>query len=298
MRRFTAIFVKRDKNSDLSSSSSSTNSDHSPPPPWKSWIGAKRSSQKLPPQPIVLVHHDLDEDSQSEVEEEEEEYDQNNIRTRIQNALAVNPHPNSPFVHHPDQPIYPRSTNNTNSLKAQSSTRIAMFNSHLLARLNSGPLSPSELSTILPFASKSVPSPIIHPILPFSDIARPRISSHVASASLGIQRWITRPCFEDRFAVYTPTETAVQCRPVTSSMAIAALEYPEYLDVMADPDFDLSFSNSEKNVCNPPPVDTVPPIQSHGFLPEFSATSGKFHIPSSNFRFSHHHFSSHPSTLA
>jgi hypothetical protein len=278
MRRFTAIFIKRDKNSDLSSSSSSTNSDHSPPPPWKSWIGAKRSSQKLPPQPIVLVHHDIDEDSQSEEDEDEDEYDQSNIRTRIQNALAVNPHPNSPFIHHPDQPVFPRSTNNTNSFKTQSSTRIAMFNSHLLARLNSGPLSPSELSTILPFASKSAPSPIIHPILPFSDIARPYISSHVASASLGIQRWITRPCFEDRFAVYTPTETTVQCRPVTSSMAIAALEYPEYLDVMADPDFDLSSPNPEKNVCNPPPVDTASAIQSHGFLPEFSAISGKFHI--------------------
>ena len=297
MRRFTAIFVKRDKNSDLSSSSSSTNSDHSPPPPWKSWIGAKRSSQKLPPQPIVLVHHDIDEDSPSE-EEDEDEYDQSNIRTRIQNALAVNPHPNSPFIHYPDQPIFPRSTNNTNSFKTQSSIRIAMFNSHLLARLNSGPLSPSELSTILPFASKSAPSPITHPILPFSDIAHPTISSHVASASLGIQRWITRPCFEDRFAVYTPTETTVQRRPVTSSMAIAALEYPEYLDVMADPDFDLSSPNPEKNVCNPTPIDTGPAIQSHGFPPEFSATSGKFTSLPSNFRFSHHHFSSHASTLA
>ena len=272
MRRFTAIFVKRDKNSDLSSSSSSTNSDHSSPPLWK-WIGAKRSSQKLPPQPIVLVHHDIDEDSQSEEEDDEDEYDQSNIRTRIQNALAVNPLPNSPFVHHPDQPIFPRSTNIANAFKSQSSTRIAMFNSHLLARLDSGPLSPSELSTILPFASKSAPSPIIHSILPFSDIARPAISSHVASASLGIQRWITRPCFEDRFAVYTPTDTTVQCRPVTSSMAIAALEYPEYLDVMADPDFDLSSPNSEKNVCSPPPMDTAA-MQSHGFPPEFSATAG------------------------
>ena len=277
MRRFTAIFVKRDKNSDLSSSSS-TNSDHSSPPPWRSWIGAKRSSQKLPPQPIVLVHHDIDEDSLSEEEDDEDEYDQSNIRTRIQNALAVNPLPNSPFVHHPDQPIFPRSTNNADTLKSQSSTRIAMFNSHLLARLNSGPLSPSELSTILPFASKSAPSLIIHPILPFSDIARPTISSHVASASLGIQRWITRPCFEDRFAVYTPTDTTVQCRPVTSSMAIAALEYPEYLDVMADPEFDLSSPNSEKNVCDPPPVDTAA-MQSHAFPPEFSATSGILHIP-------------------
>ena len=278
MRRFTAIFVKRDKNSDLSSSSSSTNSDNSSHPPWKSWIGAKRSSQKLPPQPIVLVHHDIEEDSPSEDEDDEDEYDQSNIRTRIQNALAVNPLPNSPFVHLPDQPIFPRSTNNANSFKAQSSTRIAMFNSHLLARLNSGPLLPSELSTILPFASKSAPSPITHPILPFSDIARPpAISSHVASASLGIQRWIARPCFEDRFAVYTPTDTTVQCRPVTSSVAIAALEYPEYLDVMADPDFDLSSPNPEKNVCNPPPVDTAA-IQSHGFSPEFSATPGSYHI--------------------
>ena len=278
MRRFTAIFVKRDKNSDLSSSSSSTYSDNSSPPPWKSWIGAKRSSQKLSPQPIVLVHHDIDEDSQSEEEDDEDDYDQSNIRTRIQNALAVNPFPNSPFVHHPDQNIFPRSTNNANTFKSQSSTRIAMFNSHLLARLNSGPLSPSELSTILPFASKSAPSPITHPILPFSDIARPAISSHVVSASLGIQRWITRPCFEDRFAVYTPTDTTVQCRPVTSSMAIAALEYPEYLDVMADPEFDLSSPNPEKNVCNPPPVDTAA-MQSHAYPPEFSATSGIFHIP-------------------
>lgn len=298
MRRFTAIFVKRDKNSDLSSSSSSTNSDHSSPLPWKSWIGAKRSSQKLSPQPIVLVHHDIDEDSQSEEEDDddEDEYDQTNIRTHIQNALAVNPHPNSPFVHHPDQPIFPRSINNANGFKAQSSTRIAMFNSHLLARLNSGPLSPSEQSTILPFASKSVPL-IIHPILPFSDIVRPTISSHIASASLGIQRWIARPCFEDRFAVYTPTDTTVQCRPVTSSMAIAALEYPEHLDVMADPDSDLASPNPEKNVCNPPPVETAPAMQSHGIPSEFAATSGNFHIPFRLILDSHIIFS-HASTLA
>jgi hypothetical protein len=152
-----------------------------------------------------------------------------------------------------------------------------MFNSHLLARLNSTALSPSELSTI---ASKSAPFPIIHSILPLSDIARPKISSKISSASLGIQRWISRPCFEDRFVIYTANDTGIQCRPVTSTMAIAALEYPEYLDVMVDPDFDQSSPSPEKNVSNrPPPVETDPAIQSHGCPPEFSATSGKFHIP-------------------
>lgn len=274
MRRFTSFFIKRDKNSDLSSSSSSTNSDHSPAPPWKSRIGAKRSSQQQPLQPLVVVHHDMDEDSQSEEEDDEDEYDQNNIRIRIQNALAVNPQPNSPFIDHPDQPIFPRSSNITNRLNAQSSIRIAMFNSHLLARLNSTALSPSELSTILPFASKSAPSPIIHPILPSSEIAYPGTASRISSASLGIQRWITRPCFEDRFVIYIPTDATIQCRPVTSSMAVAALEYPEYLDVMADPDFDQSSPNPVKNVSNHPPP--VPVIQSHGCPPEFSATSGNF----------------------
>ena len=281
MRRFTSIFVKRDKNSDLSSSSSSTNSDQGPIPPWKSWIGAKRSLQRRPSlqPPLVVVHHDIDEDSQSEEDEDEDEdeYDQNNIRIRIQNALAVNPQPNSPFVHHPDQSMFPRSSNNPNTLNAQPSLRISMFNSHLLARLNCTALSPSELSTI---ASKSAPSPIIHSILPFSDIARPKISSHISSASLGIQRWISRPCFEDRFVIYTATNTGIQCRPVTSTMAIAALEYPEYLDVMVDPDFDQSSPSPEKNVSNrPPPVESDPANPSHGCPSEFSATSGKFHIP-------------------
>ena len=284
MRRFTSIFIKRDKNSDLSSSSSSTNGDHSPTPSWKSWIGAKRSSQKRHPLPLADV---IDEDSPSEEEEgeevdEDDEDDQNNIRIRIQNALTVHPQPNSPFGHHPDLPIFPRSTNRPSILKPQSSTRIAMFNSHLLARLNSFDLSPFELSTLLPFASKSAPSPITHPILPSSDICHPKNSYQISSASLGIQRWITRPCFEERFSVYLPTDSGIQCHPVSSSVAVAALEYTEYLDVMVDPDFDQSSDNLNNVFYHAPPDDpsnSVPAIQSQGSPPETPGTN--FTSPSS-----------------
>ena len=283
MRRFTSIFLKRDnKRSDHSSSSSSTHSDHSTPS-WKSWIGAKRSSQKFEQQ--LPPPHDIDEDSPSEEEDQDDEYDPNNIRIHIQNSLVVHPYPNSPFIQHPRQPIFPRSSNATSTLKTRSSTRISMFNAHLLDRLNSGPLSPSELSSILPFASKSTPL-ITYPILPSSDIARPKNSSVISSASLGIQRWVSRPCFEDRFIVYHPSDNAIQRRPVTSSMAIAALEYPEYLDVMVDPDFDQSSPSPEKNVSHHTPhaIPSQPSntqIQSHASPPDSSGSSpisGNFHI--------------------
>ncbi|KAF8812523.1 hypothetical protein BYT27DRAFT_6425168 [Phlegmacium glaucopus] len=278
MRRFTSIF-KRDKNSDLSSSSSSSNSDHPSTSSWKSWIGAKRPSQKQPP--LQPLHHDIDEDSQSdqEEEEEEEENDHNNLRIHIQNALVGHPQPNSPFVYDPHQPIFPRSSNNANTLPPPSSIRKSMLNSRLLARLNSPTLSHSELSSIISFASKSTPLTITHSILPSSDISRPPKSSHITSASLGIQRWITRPCFEDRFAVYLPTDSGIQCRLVTSSMPVAALEYPEYLDVMVDPDFDQSSPNPERNVFNfyhhapADPSHTLPTIQSHDSSPEPNPTT-------------------------
>ena len=277
MRRFKSMFAsKRDKGSDLSSSSSSSHSDHLTPS-WKSWIGAKRSSQKPP---LVVVHHDIDEDTQSE-EEEDEDDGQHNLRIHIQNTLAALPQSNPPFVHDPHQPIFPRSSNNTSILSPRSSTRSSMFHSHLLARLDSAALSPSELSGILPFARKSIPSPIIHPILPSSDISRPKNPSHISSVSLGIQRWITRPCFENRFAVYLPTDSGIQCYPVTSTMAIAALEYPEYLDVMVDPDFDQFSPNPETNVFSSchhaPPADPLhtPAIQSHA-SPEPNPTPGIF----------------------
>ena len=282
MRRFTSIFIKRDKTSDLSSSSSSTNSDHSTP--WKSWIGAKRLSQKPPP--IVVDEEDSPSEEEDEEDEEDDGYDPNNIRIRIQNALAVHPHANSPFVHHPDQPIFPRSCNNTNVLKTSSSIRISMFNSRLLARLDSTALAPSELSLL----GSKPQSSINHPILPSSDIARPPTSSHISSASSGIQRWIARPCFEDRFLVYSPTDNAIQCRPVTSSMAIAALEYPEYLDVMADPDFDQSPIPDKSVFDHSLHVDPSQPVQSHAFPSELSSASGIFTSRFFLILASHHHF--------
>ncbi|KAF8897619.1 hypothetical protein BD779DRAFT_1667567 [Infundibulicybe gibba] len=57
----------------------------------------------------------------------------------------------------------------------------------------------------------------------------------------GVQRWISRPCFEDRFDEFTPVDGIVTRRRVTgTSFAVAALEYPELLDLMAGFEYDVS----------------------------------------------------------
>ncbi|KAF8913982.1 hypothetical protein CPB84DRAFT_1840750 [Gymnopilus junonius] len=258
MRRFASVFLKRDKrdkekrkagpaqppppppttmhppssppstpqlsigsdpaNSSASSSSHSASltplDDLAPKKSWRTWIGAKRES------PFKL-DWPLEDDSLF-------------LELDLQNAL-VPQLPVSPFVQHNHGPFFPRSSNRALFLSPRPDTRVAMFRNHLLARLKHADLSPSELASIRPLRSKPPPSPLPPPPPSFPDSAWPPPTTKILPASPGVRRWISRPCFEDRHEILLPVQTLA----VSSAVAVAALEYSEHLDAMADPDFDL-----------------------------------------------------------
>lgn len=166
-----------------------------------------------------------------------------NLESLIKNTLAP-PLPASPFVQHSVTYLFPRSCNRPQALPPVSDTRRIMFKRRLLIQLEN--LSVDDEKAILPFSSRRAPVPIKTSILPDYETSRPPDTTKIFAASPGVRRWISRPCFEDRFSVFLPLKDEIQQTPVVSTLAVATLEYSEFLDVMVDPDFDPSS----------PPLDT------------------------------------------
>ncbi|KIM46102.1 hypothetical protein M413DRAFT_23884 [Hebeloma cylindrosporum] len=139
------------------------------------------------------------------------------------NAI-VPPLPLPPFVQHNLGPLFPRSVNPPPLLSPPPSLRVNMLRRHLVAHLD----------------LDSTPPPLLFPSTPsFPDVSRPTNASKIFPASPGIRRWIARPCFEDRYSVYFPSPSGLDVRPVSAAaLAVAALEFSEHLDAMAEPDFD------------------------------------------------------------
>jgi hypothetical protein len=159
-----------------------------------------------------------------------------------------------PFVQHNLGPLFPRSVNRPALLPPPTSTRATMLRTHLIVQLTN---SDFGLDAILPFGHNPPPPPLSPPPPSFPDVSCPTNASKIFPASPGIRRWIARPCFEDRYVVYLPSPSGVDIRPVSAAaMAIAALEFSEHLDAMADPDFDQQTrpeSSSHASDPDPPP---------------------------------------------
>ncbi|PPQ94027.1 hypothetical protein CVT25_009875 [Psilocybe cyanescens] len=279
------------------SASSSSHSNSLPTPndelvpkrSWRNWIGAKRSSsfklhppsnQFIPEWPLKPESVALDDDDSHE--NYEHLYSpvspairaHDNLSVLLRNSL-VPPLAVSPFVQHNLGPFFPRSSNRPSLLAVQSDTRKEMFAAHLLSRLSD--LSPSELSSITPFASKPTYSLLSPPPPNFPNASHP-VATHTKAfpSSPGLRRWISRPCFEDRHQVYLATDSGVVCLPVSAaSLAVAALEYSEHIDVMIDPDFDQYPTSPARNVFEPSSVaePTTQATQSHAPAPVLVETT-------------------------
>ncbi|TFK43442.1 hypothetical protein BDQ12DRAFT_718662 [Crucibulum laeve] len=183
-----------------------------------------------------------------------------NLRISPQSSLTP-PLPSSPFVQHASQPLFPRSCNRPQELLPQPTMLSAMLKSHTLRRLQD-PESrlnyPDEVS-MLSFTNRSTPAVNDLPTgVPFNE-PRPSNPTKIFKSSPGLRSWISRPCFEDRFIIFLPTEGDILRWPVTSSMAVAALEYSEVLDAMVDPDFDATFFPSSEKVMSVAEIEVPSP---------------------------------------
>lgn len=162
---------------------------------------------------------------------------QQNLKSLIKNSL-IPPLSTSPFIQHSPTYLFPRSCNRPQTLPPLIDTRRMMFRRRLLERLEK--LSADDEKAILPLGSRSAPVSIKPPALPDHETSHPSNTILIFRASPGVRRWISRPCYEDRFSVFLPSEDGVRQTPVVGVLAVAALEYSEFLDVMVDPDFDPS----------------------------------------------------------
>ncbi|RDB22841.1 hypothetical protein Hypma_010088 [Hypsizygus marmoreus] len=166
------------------------------------------------------------------------------FRTLVSNSLVPPAPPPSPFAHRSDALIiFPRSCNRLRVLTRPHTLASTLLKTRLRARLDDStrsPISAEELS-IASLASRR-----ISPVVPLSppphpyNASAPSRTTLISLTSQGLRRWIARPCFEDRYAVFTPAEdgTVVCQRVVGTALAVAALEYSEVLDAMVDFDLD------------------------------------------------------------
>jgi hypothetical protein len=162
----------------------------------------------------------------------------------------------SPFCHVPRTPLFPRSSNSAYAFPPQESLRSQMHKTRLLRRIELGNLSPSEDRSLTPFATRPTPPVEIRRKLPPIDEEYVD-GSHVTSTSQGLRKWLSRPCFEDRFAVWLPAQEAggFKSQIVTGSgFAVAELEYSESVEAMAGMDVE----QSDKHEKSAPPVLEVP----------------------------------------
>ncbi|CAA7259844.1 unnamed protein product [Cyclocybe aegerita] len=202
-----------------------------------------------------------------------------NLRLLTTNALTPPP-PVSPFIQYTNGPVFPRSTNRSSLLPRQPSTRVNLLKKQLLSSLDTAVPSSPNMAAIMPFASRPSPSPAQPLPSSFPDIARPTSTIKIFSSSSGVRAWVARPCFEERNLIYLANQAGgIDVRPISSLFAIAALEYSEHLDVMADPDFLSSPAPPENGVFDAwsPTEPTIPATESHARTLEAAPTSAPAH---------------------
>ncbi|KAF8621657.1 hypothetical protein AX15_007671 [Amanita polypyramis BW_CC] len=216
-----------------------------------------------------------------------------NVRALIENKRL--PIPLSyPFASPSIGPIYPRSCNRTAELPRKRSMRYIMFQKRLSQRVDETPSNPvSFRSLVTNRRSMTVDVPASLP----SDVTTwPSKTHQFTSFSLGVRRWISRPCFEDTHIEYLSSEEGFVTRRISgTSLGVAAIDYSDILDILAYPDYYTSDTPAAR--ADLTDVTVIPP--STQLNPETSATlqpSPNSNLMSSSI-FVRNHVSAVPSPL-
>ena len=153
------------------------------------------------------------------------------------------PYAPPPLLDVPGGPEFPRSCNARRSLSQNDSLESNMLRARLQRRLQRGDLSPSETRSIASFtgrraASKDRPSLLL-------DDTAVRVG-HIRPASVGLRKWVERPCFEDRLGVLLAENLPAgglnaygECEPMwtrvepATGCGVADLEYSLTLELLA-----------------------------------------------------------------
>ncbi|KAJ7179051.1 hypothetical protein C8R46DRAFT_1072315, partial [Mycena filopes] len=229
---------------------------------------------KSQPPPLLSVDIDSDEDASSSGSDDDESVSLlppalsppiQWLEILTRNSL-VPPLVPSPFAHLPGAPMYPRSSNAPRSLPVRPSIQSTMHKTLLLRRLHHTDVSSltaaQELNrSISPFASRPPPTPVAPPSsLPWFNDRALAAEMRLSPSSPGLRRWMARPCFEERFAVWVPLNGVIAVQPVQgSSLAVAELEYSAALDAMIGFGLPPVEEEDPSPAPPPPPVSTPQP---------------------------------------
>ncbi|KAF4574994.1 hypothetical protein EYR36_006348 [Pleurotus pulmonarius] len=149
---------------------------------------------------------------------------------RLQDATCL-----PPFANVTGSPLFPRSCN-APGLPKQHALLATMFRQRLLRRLDGDGI-PMDDPDIMHFASldfgQYVPP---RSSLMSSSIDIPSVPAHfhVSGSSTGVRRWISRPCFEERYLVWLSEDGVIVRKGVSgTSFAVLDLEFSEAMEAMA-----------------------------------------------------------------
>ncbi|KAM6495808.1 hypothetical protein JOM56_008514 [Amanita muscaria] len=210
-----------------------------------------------------------------------------NLRLLIESKLVPVP------VSHPlassTGPLYPRSCNRNADLPRENSMQYTLFQKRLLGRINE--TSSDVLSLPIVTTRRSVSRDPLASLSPY-DIPWPSKTLQITPYSVGVRRWIARPCFEDAHNVYFPSSEGIVARQVSgTSLGVPALDYSDALDTLADP----SYYSPDASSTEIPIVTVVPPSTPEMTLsPQPPSTTANLMSPSILVR---NHVSAVPSPL-
>ncbi|KAA1466438.1 hypothetical protein DENSPDRAFT_831262 [Dentipellis sp. KUC8613] len=175
-----------------------------------------------------------------------------------------------PLLHLPRYPLFPRSCNSVRSLAFRDTLESTMHKKRLLRRLQRRhELLPSEQRTLSAFGSRPA-SAAKRRTLPQPDESARFDLKYVEPHSRGLKRWVNRPYFEERMAMWVPdvqSGSVVAAAVKGSGFGVWALEISEGLELLAGVTFDevqsphigmwdppSSASSSSSQLSAPPPA--------------------------------------------
>lgn len=216
-------------------------------------------------------HEDTDEDTSSEESSESEGPALvNTVMSSIDylRILTVNatepPFSPPPLLHIPRCPVFPRSSNLSHVIQRDETLHSSMLKRRLFHRLEQGKLSRSDELFLRSFDNRPKPPPTKRPSLGLDDTAL-RERSCLAMYSQGLKHWISRPCFEERLVLYTPspeTGEVVMRGIVGTNLGVAELEFSEGIEALAglyEP-FDLLPADAALSIHSVSPTNATPPL--------------------------------------
>ncbi|PCH41051.1 hypothetical protein WOLCODRAFT_137156 [Wolfiporia cocos MD-104 SS10] len=159
-------------------------------------------------------------------------------RVLAQNGLLP-PCAPPPLLRVPGAPLFPRSSNTCSPSRPshyypEGALLPHLFHRRVRAKL-SHPLSRADERALATFAQRSGAPARRTPSVHLDDIAVVQ-PWQVSQFSEGLQRWASRPCFEDRVAVYLPADNEaglVATAVVGTGLGVEAIEFSEALELLA-----------------------------------------------------------------